>query len=110
MRTMIILLLLIASHSAYAYDDSKRYKAAKFYKNKAQSAVSNSKANLKGECQLMLTMQHIDRKYTQLKRITHIGSPKICKIAKNKLKSYLNKSTRYDVTEKYLRIEVSRWD
>ncbi|OEF27636.1 hypothetical protein [Vibrio rumoiensis] len=105
----ILFTLIFLSQITYADDDSKRYKAAKFYKQQAQSAVYASKANVKGDCQLMLTMHHIDQKYAQLKRIKYTGSPKVCKVAKRELKSYINKNIRYDITEKYLRIEVSRW-
>ncbi len=108
MKSLVILFcILIISPSVFSYDDSQRYKVAKFYKKKAQRAVDGSAKNLKGECRLMLSMNHLDQKYAKLKRVRTNGNSQVCKLAKKELKKYRNKKITYDTPEKLLRLTIT---
>ncbi|TVO36587.1 hypothetical protein [Vibrio algivorus] len=103
----IFFCILIISPSVFSYDDSQRYKVAKFYKEKAQKAVDNSVKHLKGECRIMLSMHHLDQKYAKLKRVRANGNSLVCKAAKKELKKYKNQKITYDTPEKLLRLTIS---
>lgn len=107
---LIMISFMVVSHTVFSQDDSQRYKAAKFYKSKIIKAVGKSPQKLKGECRLMLSMNHIDNKYAELKRIRTSGNSQVCKVAAKELKIYKNKKISYDVPEKLLRITVDTDD
>lgn len=108
MKSLVIFFcILIISPSVFSYDDSQRYKVAKFYKKKAQKAVDNSFKHLKGECRIMLSMNHLDQKYAKLKRVRTNGNSQVCKVAKKELKKYRNQKIAYDTPEKLLRLTIT---
>ncbi len=108
MKSLVIFFcILIISPSAFSYDDSQRYKVAKFYKKKAQEAVDDSAKHLKGECRIMLSMNHLDHKYAKLKRVRTNGNSQVCKVVKKELKKYRNKKIAYDIPEKLLRLTIT---
>lgn len=107
MKLLLIMIgFMVISHTAFSQDDSQRYKAAKFYKNKIIEVVDKSPKKLSGECRLMLSMDYFDNQYAELKNIRTTGNSKLCKVAARELKKYKNEKVTYDVPEKLLRITV----
>ncbi|MFH0258514.1 hypothetical protein ACGRL8_16130 [Vibrio rumoiensis] len=107
---LLFLCLVAISSAAFSYDDSQRYQVAKFYKKKIMKVVDRSSNNLKGECRMMLTMNHIDHDYAKLKRVRTTGDSQLCKVAAKSLAPYKNKKIKYDIPEKLLRLTVSMRD